>query len=213
MARWRAVRGIGLLLLAWAFLPGIVRAQTPSPMQEWQYSSGIILERLFEPNLPDWRVVAGLGAEFKPLYDGAKDYRTQGGPVLNVRYKDIVFASVGEGFGYNFIRGDNYRAGIALSYDLGRRVSDDYTHLHGLPDIGRAPVVKMFGSYVISKDFPMIFRWGRSTAHHQRRRLGGRRGGVHASAGQFPDLDHVRRPLDDLREPSLSAEELRHHAR
>jgi len=32
------------------------------------------------------------------------------GPVIDVRYQDLAFASVGEGIGVNVIRGDNYRA-------------------------------------------------------------------------------------------------------
>lgn len=44
-----------LLLLAMILITAnsrAVRAQTPSPLQEWQYSGGIILARLFELNLP-----------------------------------------------------------------------------------------------------------------------------------------------------------------
>ncbi len=141
-----------------ACAPQIASSQTPSPLQEWQYSSGIILARLFEPDLPEWRVVLGAAAEAKPLYDGAQPYRVQFGPVINIRYRDIAFASVGEGLGVNIVRGENYRAGVSLGYDLGRRVSDDSTHLHGLGDIARAPVVEMFGSYVISKQFPLVLR-------------------------------------------------------
>jgi outer membrane scaffolding protein for murein synthesis (MipA/OmpV family) len=154
IARTLALAGF----LLWACVPGRVLAQTPSPLQEWQYSSGIILEKLFEPETPDWRFVAGAGAQMRPLYDGAQAYRVQGGPVFNVRYRDIAFASVGEGLGVNIVQGDHYRAGVALGYDLGRRVSDDLTHLRGLGDIGRAPAFKAFGSYVVSKEFPLVVR-------------------------------------------------------
>ena len=147
-----------LVLLVWACLPTSARAQTPSPLQEWQYSSGIMLEKLFEPTVPDWRVVLGAAAAYKPLYDGAMLYRTQGGPVINVRYRDLAFASVSEGLGFNLLVGDKYRAGVAHAYDLGRRVSDDYTHLRGLGDISRAPAIKAFASYVISKQFPLVMR-------------------------------------------------------
>jgi outer membrane scaffolding protein for murein synthesis (MipA/OmpV family) len=134
------------------------RAQTPSPLQEWQYSSGIALEKLFVPNLPDWRVVLGFGAEHKPIYDGSALTRTQAGPVINIRYKDLAFASVGEGLGVNLIHGEHYRGGVALCYDLGRYVSDDVGHLAGLGDIKRAPAVKAFFSYAVSKGFPMVVR-------------------------------------------------------
>lgn len=147
-----------LAFVLWVCTPSIAWSQTPSPLEEWQYSGGIILERLFEPNLPEWRVVLGAGAEARPLYDGASLTKIQGGPVINVRYRDTAFASVGEGVGVNLLHGDNYRAGILLGYDLGRRVSDDYGQLHGLGDIGRAPVAKVFASYAISKEFPLVFR-------------------------------------------------------
>lgn len=142
----------------WALVPAIALSQTPSPLQEWQYSSGIALEKLFEPEVPEWRVVLGAGAEEKPLYDGASVYRTEAGPVINVRYRDIAFASVGEGFGVNLLHGDHYRAGVALGFDLGRYESQDLDHLKGLGDIPRAPLVRVFGSYVISKSFPLVIR-------------------------------------------------------
>jgi outer membrane scaffolding protein for murein synthesis (MipA/OmpV family) len=147
-----------LVVVLWACVPRAAWSQTPSPLQEWQYSSGIALEKLFEPNLPDWDVVLGAGGEYKPLYDGAELTRKQAGPVINVRYKDIAFASVGEGLGINLIHGKHYRGGIALGYDLGRLVSNDVGHLHGLGDIGRAPDVKVFASYVLSKSFPLVVR-------------------------------------------------------
>ena len=134
------------------------RAQTPSPLQEWQYSSGIALQKLFQPDLPDWQVVLGAGGEHRPLYDGSALTRTMGGPVINVRYKDLAFASVGEGVGFNIVHADYYRAGLALCYDLGRYVSDDVGHLYGLGDLKHAPVVKAFFSYVVSKSFPMVIR-------------------------------------------------------
>jgi outer membrane scaffolding protein for murein synthesis (MipA/OmpV family) len=135
-----------------------VRAQTPSPLQEWQYSSGVALQMLFELNPPDWRVVMGAAVEHKPLYDGAELTRTIAGPVINIRYRDLYFASIGEGLGINLWNGDHYRAGLALTYDLGRYVHDDVTHLTGLGDLKIAPAPKAFISYVISKSFPLVVR-------------------------------------------------------
>ena len=149
--------GIAVFATMLAGVPG-ARAQTPSPLQEWQYSSGIALQNLFEPNLPDWRVVMGAAVEHKPLYDGASLTRTLGGPVINIRYKDLWFASVGEGLGVNLWTGEHYRAGLALTYDLGRYVHDDVTHLTGLGDLKIAPAPKAFISYVISKSFPLVVR-------------------------------------------------------
>ena len=142
----------------WACIPRVALSQTPSPLQEWQYSGGIILARLFEPDLPKWRAVLGTAAEVQPVYDSSRAYRLQGGPVINIQYRDIAFASTGEGIGVNFLRGDHYRLGAAVSYDLGRRVKDDYTNLHGMGDIAPAPAAKLFGSYVLSRKFPLILR-------------------------------------------------------
>jgi len=147
-----------LALILGALGPRLAWCQTPSPLQEWQYSGGIVLARLFEPNLPVWRVVLGTAAEVEPVYEGARAYRVQGGPVINIRYRDLAFFSVGEGIGVNFLRGEKYRVGVSLGYDVGRRVSDDYNNLHGLGDISVAPSVKLFGSYVVSKAFPMVIQ-------------------------------------------------------
>lgn len=132
--------------------------QTPSPLQEWQYSRGWVLLHLFEIDQPEMLVFAGAAAERGPLYEGASSYRTRGGPVLEFRYQDVAFASVGEGVGVNVLRGRNYLAGVTVGYDLGRHVSDDSVHLRGLQNISSAPVVKLFGSYAISREFPLVLR-------------------------------------------------------
>jgi outer membrane scaffolding protein for murein synthesis (MipA/OmpV family) len=138
--------------------PRLAWSQTPSPLQEWQYGGGIVLQQLFEPQLPQWRVFLGVAAELQPVYQGARAYRVLGGPVINIRYKDLAFFSLGEGLGINFLRGPYYRVGISLGWDLGRRVPDDYPNLHGLGDISLAPSVKLFASYVLSKDFPLVIQ-------------------------------------------------------
>jgi outer membrane scaffolding protein for murein synthesis (MipA/OmpV family) len=148
-------------LLAATFLVAslqTVRAQTPSPLQEWQYSGGIILARLFEPDLPRFRTILGLAAEVQPAYDGSRAYRLEGGPVINIHYRDIAFISTGEGLGYNLLRGDHYQLGIGVTYDLGRKEKDDLTNLHGMGNIGAAPAGKIFGTWVLSRHFPMILR-------------------------------------------------------
>ena len=153
---WRHVTYAAFLLCA--CVPRMALSQTPSPLQEWQYPGGTILEKLYDPNLQDWRVVLGAAVAAMPRYDGAQSYRETPAPVIVILYRDIAFASVGEGLGVNLLRGDNYRAGISVGYDLGRPMSDEYQHLKGLGDIDAAPVIKVFGSYVISKEFPLVLR-------------------------------------------------------
>jgi outer membrane scaffolding protein for murein synthesis (MipA/OmpV family) len=144
-----------LLLGGWAQMAA---AQTPSPLQEWQYSGGIILARLFGPDLPTYRTVLGLASEWQPAYDGSRAYRVDGGPVINFHYRDIAFASTGEGVGFNFLRGDHYQVGFAMSYDFGRKQSLDYANLHGMGDISPAPVSKLFATWVLSRKLPLILR-------------------------------------------------------
>jgi outer membrane scaffolding protein for murein synthesis (MipA/OmpV family) len=147
-----------LPLLGCACFAQSVLAQTPSPLQEWQYSGGIILARLFEPDLPKYRTIAGLAADLQPAYDGSRAYRVEGGPDLNFYYRDKFFISTGDGIGYNVLRGDHFQVGVAMGYDLGRKMSQDYTNLHGMGDISPAPVGKVYGTWVLAKKFPLILR-------------------------------------------------------
>jgi outer membrane scaffolding protein for murein synthesis (MipA/OmpV family) len=156
---WTTARSLAALVLVLLVVPlQPARAQTPSPLQEWQYSGGIILARLFEPDLPQWRDIAGLASEVQPVYDGSRAYRIQGGPDFLFYYRDIAFISSGEGIGYNFLRGDHYQFGVGVTYDLGRKVKDDLTNLRGMGDIDAAPVGKLYGSVVLSRKFPLILR-------------------------------------------------------
>jgi len=48
--------------------------------------------------------------------------------------------------------------GVAMAYDFGRKERDDYSNLRGMGNIGAAPVAKVYGSWVLSKKFPLILR-------------------------------------------------------
>lgn len=186
-----------LTVLSWAFGAGNSLAQTPAPLQEWQYSGGIILARLFQPDLPDWRSVAGIAAETQPVYAGARAYRVQGGPVINIQYRDIAFVSTGDGIGYNFLRGDHYRFGAAIAYDLGRRERDDYTNLRGMGNISVAPAAKVFGSVVLSRKFPLILRV-------DARQLAGGANGAVGDAGVYMPLPGSSKKFVMFAGPSIT---------
>lgn len=152
-------RAIALFALALAAcFSQAAKAQTPSALQEWQYSGGIILARLFQPDLPKYRTIVGLAAEYQPAYDGSKAYRIQGGPVINAYYKDAAFISTGDGIGYNFLRGDHYQIGASVTYDLGRKMTLDFANLHGMGNIPAAPVGKVYATWVLSRKLPLILR-------------------------------------------------------
>lgn len=146
----------GVLFSAFACAP--VHAQTPSPLAEWQYSSGILLEQMFEPKLPTWRIRIGPSASFQPRYDGSDRYHALAGPSIDIRYRDRFFLSTGEGIGMNVLTGPNWRVGVGAAYDLGRREADDLEHLHGMGNINLAPSLRLLGEYAVSKSFPLVLR-------------------------------------------------------
>lgn len=175
-----ALRYFVLALVLGAAGARAARAQTPSPLQEWQYSGGVVLARLFEPNLPQWRTVLGVAAEVQPVYGGARAYRLSGGPNVIIYHRDTAFFSTGEGVGYNFLRGAHYQFGLAMTYDLGREKKDDLTNLRGMGDISPAPVAKLYGSVVLSRRFPLILRFD------ARQFIGGAEGAVGDAAAYIP---------------------------
>ncbi|MGE4483057.1 MipA/OmpV family protein [Acidocella sp.] len=133
-------------------------AQTPSPFAEWQYSYGLQLQRLFEPTVPKWQVELGLGSQFAPAAEGLKRYTVQGGPAIDIRYKDIAFLSSGEGLGANLFSFRHISVGGAISYDMGRSPHVDGRDLNGLGTIHPTPELKFFATSVLSKSFPLTIR-------------------------------------------------------
>jgi outer membrane scaffolding protein for murein synthesis (MipA/OmpV family) len=159
-----------LILLACFTAPTAVIAQTPSPLQEWQYSSGLILARMFESDLPEFRVISGVGSTIQPIYDGSRAYRVLGGPVIDVQFKDVAFISTGDGIGYNVLHTRGLQLGVSIGYDLGRKERDDYTNLIGMGNKPVSAVPKLFGTWVVSQEFPLVIR---SDVRHLLRTGGG----------------------------------------
>jgi outer membrane scaffolding protein for murein synthesis (MipA/OmpV family) len=141
-------------------------AQTPSALAYWQYSVGEVLEGSQDKAPPEWAITLGGGALIQPNFEGAKHYEGEPSVIIDIRYRDIAFASDGEGVGVNLLHGRNYRAGVALAYDLGRDQHDD-PHLRGLGNIDAAPEAKVFAEYFL---LPVVF----SAALHQA--IGGHNG-------------------------------------
>jgi outer membrane scaffolding protein for murein synthesis (MipA/OmpV family) len=137
-----------VLLLFGLALSRPLFAQTPSPLADWQYSAGEVLQSVSGEPIPDWRETVGLGVSTQPSFVGAKGMKVLPSMVLDLRYKDIAFASDGEGIGVNLLHGEGYRAGFSLSYDLGRNSHDD-DHLRNLPNIAFAPAPKAFAQIFI----------------------------------------------------------------
>jgi len=145
-----AILGLAVAGGSW----GDAKAQTPSPMNFWQFSAGQVLAP-YGADAPDWTVIVGPAEVYRPEYEGSKHYELKTGAILNVRTSNGFFLSTGEGLGYDVFRGKNYRAGIAVAYDLGR--NDDHIGLHGMGGIDAAPQFKIFGDYVVRPfDVPVI---------------------------------------------------------
>lgn len=174
--RFIKTKALELLVLLTLCVPSLVQAQTPSPLPEWSYSAGVLLQTHLSPSIPKWSVFGGLSVAYSPRYDGADEHRVLGGPTVQIRYRDIAFASTGEGIGVNLLRGKNYRAGAAITYDFGRRAVDS-DDTQGLGNVNIAPEVKLFGEYLF---FPVVLR------ADVRRALGGHNGWVADVSAYMP---------------------------
>lgn len=137
-----------------SLLPAVAGAQTPSPLAEWQYSAGIALREYFMPEAPKWQTAVGIGFSFQPDYDGASTYELVPAPSFDVRYRNLAFFSAGEGLGINIFHGPNYRVGLAATYDLGRKLNDNF-RVTSRRRVGPTAEAKVFGEYVV---FPVVFR-------------------------------------------------------
>jgi len=143
-----------VLLLLLASRTGAVLAENPSPLPEWVYSAGVPLMPRFMDEIPKWQVILGGSTEILPKYDGASRYHLLGGPMFDIRYKDLAFLATGEGLGVNFYENIYTRVGFAITYDLGR--SRQLSHeLNRLSDISPTPEGKFFGEVVL---FPVVIR-------------------------------------------------------
>jgi outer membrane scaffolding protein for murein synthesis (MipA/OmpV family) len=141
-----------LALIAVLTATGPSSAQTPTPFAYWQNDAGVVLRPLGGP-VPDWDVTIGMGAAEIPLYEGSDHYRTVPSPAFDIRYKDLLFLSDGDGLGVNLLRGETYRAGVALGYDVGR-TQHASGRLNGIGSIPPTPVARAFAeAYVL----PFIF--------------------------------------------------------
>ncbi len=143
-------RGI-VLALGLVLSSGLAAAQTPSPFSYWQNAAGIVLAPLGGP-VPEWRATLGLGAAGVPRYEGSGSYRLVPAPAFDIRYRNLVFLSSGDGLGINLVSGDTYRAGVAVGYDVGR--SEHATgRLNGIGSISPSPEFRAFGEVTL---FPVV---------------------------------------------------------
>jgi outer membrane scaffolding protein for murein synthesis (MipA/OmpV family) len=142
----------GLVLAAALLAAAPALAQTPTALANWQLSVGELLAKQAGP-VPEWRISLGGGIDFDPIYEGSKRYWTPPSVVIDIRYRDLLFLSDGEGLGVNILRGQDYRAGVALGYDFGRDHHIQH-RLAGLGNVDPAPELKVFAEYFLK---PILF--------------------------------------------------------
>jgi len=184
--------GLGTFLLGALAADG----QTPSPVPEWEYAAGVaLLPYVDSTGAPrTWDLTIGGAAELAPSVPGDSRYRVNPYPFFDLRYRTLAFASVMEGLGINLLYRKGMRAGVALTYDLGRDAGRD-DRLHDLGDVNWAPEIKLFAEYVL---FPVVLR------ADVRRALGGY-DGVVADLGAYAPVLALRR-LTVLVGPSVTYE-------
>lgn len=104
----------------------------------------------------DWNLTIGLATLYMPAFIGSRDYQGLVFPDIKVEYRDVFFASLFEGVGYNIIDSDGWRAGPIAKLDIGREEDDDNPFrvagkktraLRGLGDVSMAPELGGFVEY------------------------------------------------------------------
>jgi len=103
-----------------------------------------------------WEISVMAGGLYVPTYLGDDDYQLLAVPSISAKYKDLFFASIFEGIGYNLVNNDSWRIGPVANYDFGRDESgddplavngDDTDDLDGLGDIDDTFEVGAFAEY------------------------------------------------------------------
>lgn len=138
---------VGFTILILASVGARAQSNTSAPLPQWQNSPGLVLEPLAGPP-PTWQITVGMGGGFLPAYEGSNALRLIPAPTIDIRYRDIAFASLGEGVGVNLLRGGLYRAGVALTVDPGRE-HNAATRLSGTGNIDPALEPKLFAAFAI----------------------------------------------------------------
>lgn len=83
------------------------------------------------------QINVGFGAALGPEYPGSDDVEAKPLPLVDIDYKNTLFASTQRGIGYNIWRTRTTRAGPRITWDFGRE-SSEHPEIASLPDIDPA---------------------------------------------------------------------------
>lgn len=87
-----------------------------------------------DESVPDWSFKVGAGAYMGPEYDGSDDFESFLFPSIDATYKDIFFASVIDGIGFNLIRDPAWGVTVSGQIVMGRDSEGDIEPLPSIDD-------------------------------------------------------------------------------
>ncbi|MET1756341.1 MipA/OmpV family protein [Novosphingobium sp. RD2P27] len=76
--------------------------------------------RLSDRGQEGWSVTIGVAPVLNPAWQGSKDMTLSVFPDLRVNYKDVIFASIPEGLGWNVVNENGWKAGPLAKVRFGR---------------------------------------------------------------------------------------------
>ncbi|HIJ86052.1 MAG TPA: MipA/OmpV family protein [Desulfuromonadales bacterium] len=101
---------------------GEVQAESATTKSEDQtISTAALAGNPREGTRAGWKFSVGAGALYAPAFAGSKDYQLMVFPDVKIAFKDLFFASVKDGVGYNVIRSDGWRIGPVVKYKFERK--------------------------------------------------------------------------------------------
>ena len=103
---------------------------------------------LQQPDESEWKFEAGVGVIYGTEYEGSDNYRFMPIPNVSVNYKEgLFFAGIFDGVGTYPIQSENYKVGMSIGWEFGRKEDDDSDNLRGMGDIDTAMVANLMGEY------------------------------------------------------------------
>jgi outer membrane scaffolding protein for murein synthesis (MipA/OmpV family) len=118
--------------LAAALLAATLAA--PDARAQLLLDRGAGVEAALPPRTSDWTLTLGALGAVAPAYEGSDAYLFRALPVIDLRFRDLAFASVRDGIGVNVVRNEWLTLAPVVRYRFGRD-QDDNRALFGLGDV------------------------------------------------------------------------------
>ena len=116
---------------------------------------GNLGEKFRKKTQGDWSIMLGGLTAVRPKYVGSDQYKVNGFPLINIKYKNTSFLNYQEGLGINLLYAPSFRVGIAFNY-YGSRDENDSDQLQGLSDIDAGLNVGAFGNVSFGKIYAKL---------------------------------------------------------